>query len=114
MHQCLAEITTLQHADEGGRRILKAVGNVLAIADAAIGDGRGDRAQKRRIVLGREFVVDVAAQGEALAQHVGKRKRRRLRAEPAIFDENTARRHCPGQRLKRRPADCIEHHPDPV
>src|SRR5215472_394317 len=61
-HQCFAEIAAFQHADEGGWRILKAVGDVLAIADAAIGDSGADGAQERRVVLGGEFVVDVAAQ----------------------------------------------------
>src|SRR5262245_42938789 len=69
-HQCLAEIAPLQHADEGGWRILKPVGDVLAIADAAIGDGSADSAQERRVVLGGEFVVDVAAQSQTLAQNL--------------------------------------------
>src|SRR5215510_10796758 len=68
-HQCLAEVAAFQHTDEGGRRILEAVSDILPIADAAIGDSGGDRAQEGRVVLG-EFVVDVAAQSEALAQHL--------------------------------------------
>src|SRR5215468_7896575 len=70
VHECFAEVATFQHADEGGRRILKAVGDVLAIADAAIGDSGADRAQERTEVLGGEFVVDVAAQRETFAQHL--------------------------------------------
>src|SRR5262245_26676777 len=69
-HQCFAEIAAFQHADEGGGRILKAVGDVLAIADAAIGDSGADSAQERRVMLGGEFVVDVAAQRETFAQHL--------------------------------------------
>jgi hypothetical protein len=54
----------LQHADEGARRIFEAFGDILAIADAPIGDSSStDRAQERRVVLGSEFIVDVAAQG---------------------------------------------------
>src|SRR6516225_3209855 len=34
-HECFAEVAAFQHADERGWRILKAVGDVLAIADAA-------------------------------------------------------------------------------
>jgi len=44
----------LQHADEGGRRIFEALGDVLAIADAPIGDSSTDDAQERRVVLGSE------------------------------------------------------------
>ena len=61
-HECLSEIAAFQHADEGSRRILKALGDVLAIADAPIADGSADGAQERRVVIGDEFVVDVAAQ----------------------------------------------------
>jgi hypothetical protein len=59
---CLAEIAAFQHADEGRRRILKAVGDVRAIADAPISNSGDGGAQKRRVVLGGEFAVDVAAQ----------------------------------------------------
>src|SRR5262249_32584507 len=69
-HQGLAEIAALQHVYKGGWRLLKAVGYVLAIADAPISDGGSDSAQEVRIVLGGEFVVDVAAQGETFAQHL--------------------------------------------
>jgi hypothetical protein len=44
----------LQHADEGGRRILEAFGDVLAIADAPIDNSSTDCAQERRVVLGSE------------------------------------------------------------
>ena len=43
-HQCLPEIAALQHVDEGGGRILEAVGDVLAIADAPFGNRRPDGA----------------------------------------------------------------------
>src|SRR5262245_37473995 len=69
-HQCFAEIAAFQHADEGDWRILKAVGDVLAIADAAIGDSCADSAQERRVVIGGEFVVDVAAQSKTFAQYL--------------------------------------------
>src|SRR5262245_23034211 len=69
-HQCLAEIAAFQHADEGGWRILKPVGDVLAIADASIGDRSADSAQERRVVIAGEFVVDVAAQSKTLAQYL--------------------------------------------
>ena len=59
----------LQHADEGGRRILKPVSDVLAITDAPVGDPGTDSAQERRVVLSGEFIVDVAAQRKAFAQH---------------------------------------------
>ena len=65
-HQCFAEIAALQHADEGGRCVLKAVRYVLAIADSPIGDSSADIAQEGWVVLGGEFVVDVAAQSRPL------------------------------------------------
>jgi hypothetical protein len=42
-HQCLAEIAALQHTDEGGRGILKAIRDVFAIAYAPVGDSGGVR-----------------------------------------------------------------------
>ena len=60
-HQRFAEVTAFEQADEGGWCILKAVGDVLAIADAAIPDGGTDNPQELRVVLGGEFIVDVAA-----------------------------------------------------
>jgi hypothetical protein len=57
----------LQHADEGGRRILKPVSDVLAITDAPVGDPGTDSAQERRVVLSGEFIVEVAAQRKAFA-----------------------------------------------
>jgi RimJ/RimL family protein N-acetyltransferase len=75
-HQCFAEITAFQHAYKGGRRILQAVGDVLAIANAPIGDGGSDGAQEGRVMLGGEFVIDVAAQGKTFAS----RSHRRLLA----------------------------------
>lgn len=67
-HERLPEIAAFQHADEGRRRVFETVGDVLAIADAPIGDGGRDGSQESGIVLRGEFVVDEAAQGEALAQ----------------------------------------------
>ena len=77
-HQCLAEIAALQHTDEGGRGILKAIRDVFAIAYAPVGDSGGDRAQKRRVVLGCEFVVDVAAQSNTFARGKENRQPSRL------------------------------------
>ena len=54
-HQRLAEILPFQHAHEGRRRILEPVGDVLAIADAAIGEAGRDGAQKIGVVLRDEF-----------------------------------------------------------
>jgi hypothetical protein len=41
----------LQHADEGGWRILKAVSDVLTVADAPVGNNGADSAQEGRVVL---------------------------------------------------------------
>jgi hypothetical protein len=48
----------------------KTVGDILATADATIGDSGADSAQEGRVVIGGEFVIDVAAQGKTFAQHL--------------------------------------------
>lgn len=57
----LPEVASLEHADEGSRRALETVDDVLTVADAAVADAGTDLAQKVGIVLGGEFVVDEAA-----------------------------------------------------
>src|SRR5688572_1805166 len=57
----LAEVAPFQHADEGFGRLLQTVDDILAVADAAIGDAGTDLAQECGIVLGGKFVVDEAA-----------------------------------------------------
>ncbi len=47
----LPEIVAFQHADEGRRCVLKPLDDVLAIADAPIGDCGRDGSQKSAIVL---------------------------------------------------------------
>jgi hypothetical protein len=49
-HQRLPEIAALQHADESGLRFLKPVGDVLAIADAPIGDAGRNGLQESSVV----------------------------------------------------------------
>src|SRR5580765_2646937 len=56
----LAEVAPLQHADEGLRRLLQAVDEVLAIPDVAVSDAGADFSQERGKVLGGKVVVDEA------------------------------------------------------
>src|SRR5215831_2242357 len=64
----LPEVASLKHADEGFGRVLETVDEILAIADAAIRDTGIDFAQECGIVFGGEFVVNEAAQCQALRQ----------------------------------------------
>src|SRR4029077_11088881 len=67
-HQRLAEILALQQAHESRRRILEALGYVLAMANAAVFQPGGDQLEKIAIVLRNEFAIDEAAQRQALGQ----------------------------------------------
>src|ERR1039458_2153179 len=68
-YQRLAEIAAFEQAHEGRWGIIEAFGHILAIADSSIGDSRRANSQEIRIMLGGEFVVDEAAQGEAFCQY---------------------------------------------
>jgi hypothetical protein len=69
----LAEVASFQHADKGFGRLLQTVDDILAVADAAVGDAGSDLAQECRIVLFSKFVVDEAAQRQALRQDLAHR-----------------------------------------
>ena len=47
----LAEVASFQHTDKGFGRLLQTVDDILAVADAAVGDAGSDLAQECRIVL---------------------------------------------------------------
>ena len=47
----LAKVASFQHADKGFGRLLQTVDDILAVADAAVGDAGSDLAQECRIVL---------------------------------------------------------------
>src|SRR6266542_454933 len=79
-HECFPEIAAFEHPDEGRRRVLEPVGDVLAITDAAIGDCGRDGAQEVGIMLRGEFVVDETAQREALAQHLAHGRGEKVRS----------------------------------
>src|SRR5437016_9087960 len=64
----LSEVAPLQHSDESARRVFETVDDVLAVADATIGDAGADLAQKCGVVRGGKFVVDEAAHRQALRQ----------------------------------------------
>src|SRR5712691_10120405 len=64
----LPEVLPLEHADEGSRRALETIDNILTVADAAVGDAGTDLAEEVGIVLGGKFAVDEAAHGQALRQ----------------------------------------------
>src|SRR4029450_12535442 len=61
-HECFPEIAAFEHPDEGRRRVLESVSDVLAIADAAIGDCAGDGAQEGGIMLRGEIAVGETTQ----------------------------------------------------
>jgi hypothetical protein len=56
----LCEVPSLQHADESFGRVLQTVDEVLAVADAALGDGGTNVSQECSIVLGGKLSVDEA------------------------------------------------------
>ena len=62
VHNDLAEIMTIEHADKGFGRLLQTVDDILAVADTAVGDAGSDLVQECRIMLCSKFVVDEAAQ----------------------------------------------------
>src|SRR5262245_64853781 len=64
----LAEVPTLEHAEEGLRCLLQSIDEVLAIPDAAVGDAGADLPQEGGEVLGSKVVVDEAADRQALRQ----------------------------------------------
>ena len=66
----LAEIASFQHADKGFGRLLQTVDDILAVADAAVGDAGSDLVQECRLVLCSKCVVDEAAQRQALRQNL--------------------------------------------
>src|SRR4029450_3731888 len=53
-HECFPEIAAFKHPDEGRRRVLESVSDVLAIADAAIGDCGRDAEQEVGMMLRAE------------------------------------------------------------
>jgi hypothetical protein len=57
-YQRLADVLSLQQADEGGRRILKAVRYVLTVTDAPVGDAGADGFEEFGIMIRGEFVID--------------------------------------------------------
>jgi hypothetical protein len=59
VYERFAEIATLKHANEGGGRLRKPVGDVLTIANATVSDARGDRRQEIRIMLCCKFVINI-------------------------------------------------------
>src|ERR1700738_407329 len=52
------EIAPFEHGDKGGRRVLKSVGDVLAILDPAICDASRYGSQERCVVFCGEVIVD--------------------------------------------------------
>src|SRR4030095_5706810 len=111
-HELLAEVPTLEEADEGGRSVLEPVRDVLAVLDPAL----AHPAPAVRDEVG--LAVEVVRDDEALQQHpvdqeraqvgAGHRPRRVvLRAQPA---EGNARVHVdvPEHRVEDRAADVLE------
>src|SRR6266850_2205389 len=66
----LAEVASLQQAEKGFGRLLQAVDDILAVADTAIGDTGTDLAQECRIVCFSTFMVEEAAQRQALRENL--------------------------------------------
>src|SRR5215472_2693456 len=64
-----------------------------------------------RSIVVRDLSVQIALQGQALAQYCEQRERRRLRAERAIFEQDAASRHAVGEGDEGRTTDWIEHNP---
>src|SRR5207249_723896 len=114
----LAEVASLQHANEGFWRVFQTVDEVLAITDAAVGDAGADLAQECGIVLGGEFVVDEPAHREALRQDLAHRGGQPVGAV-ALFNAGVLRDQAADRdtrepveqrqdRLPDRPADVLE------
>src|ERR1700761_8343395 len=80
MNEHFAEIFPLEHADESGWRLCKAVGDVLAVTNVSVGDSGGNILQECGVMLRRELVIDEAAQGQALAQDLTHRRRQKVRS----------------------------------
>src|SRR6266542_5831790 len=64
----LAEVVSLQHADERFWCFLQTVDDIFAITDATIGDAGADLAQEFGVVLFSKFVVDETAHRQAPRQ----------------------------------------------
>ena len=65
----LAEVASLQQAEKGCGRLLQAVDDILVVADTASGDPGTDLTQECRIVCFSTFMVEEAAQRQALRQN---------------------------------------------
>src|SRR5271170_900263 len=78
-YQRLAEILSLQQAHERCRRVFDAVGYVLAIADASVGNAAANRLEEIGIVLRDELGVDETAERQALGQNLAHGCRQEVR-----------------------------------
>src|SRR6202043_2659002 len=74
-HDELDEIMSVKHANKRFGRVLQAIYDVFAIANAAVGDAGADFAQEIGVILRGKIVVDEPAQGQALRHDLAHRRR---------------------------------------
>src|SRR5260370_6707959 len=70
----LAEIAPVQHSNEGFGRVLQAIYDVFAIANAAVGNAGADFPQKTGVILRSKIVVDEPARGQARRHDLAHRR----------------------------------------
>ena len=63
-HDGFTEVAAFKHADEGRRSVLEAVGDILAIANASIGNSGRDCPQEFRKMFFSKFRADESPKDE--------------------------------------------------
>src|SRR3546814_10437807 len=79
----LAEIPAFQQADEGFRRTVQAIDDILPVAQTTVRDPRGDVAVEGRALV-QKLALDEAAKEKALGQDVAHQMRQAVRPRERV------------------------------
>src|SRR3546814_11770305 len=79
----LAEIPAFQQADEGFRRTVQAIDDILPVAQTTVRDPRGDVAVEGRALV-QKLALDEAAKEKALGQDVAHQMRQAVRPRARV------------------------------